>query len=68
MKIYHIWDADYPRNIRIEKVSESLADAGHSVHLVCRNSGRLPRSDSSGKVVIHRLPAIPSWLRPLQAL
>jgi hypothetical protein len=37
-------DADYPWDIRIEKVPESLADAGHSVHLMCRKSGCLTRS------------------------
>ena len=67
MRICHIWDADYPWDIRIEKVSESLVEAGHCVHLVCRNAGRLPRSDSSGTFHIRRLPAIPAALGPLHA-
>lgn len=68
MRICKIWDADYPWDIRVEKVSESLVDAGHTVHLVCRNAGRLPRYDGSGKFSIHRLPAISPILGPLHDL
>lgn len=68
MRICHIWDADYPWDIRVEKVSDSLAEAGHEVHLVCRNDGRLPRTESIGKFQIHRLPVWPESLGPLHTV
>lgn len=65
MRICKIWDADYPWDIRVEKVADSLAEAGHEVHLVCRNGGRLQRTESTGKFHIHRLPVWPAVLGPL---
>ncbi len=64
MRICKIWDADYPWDIRVEKVADSLAEAGHEVHLVCRNGGRLQRTESTKHFQIHRLPAWPSFLGP----
>lgn len=64
MRICKIWDADYPWDIRVEKVAGSLAEAGHEVHLVCRNGGRLQRSESTGKFQIHRLPMWSTSLGP----
>ena len=68
MRICKIWDADYPWDIRVEKITESLVEAGHTVHLVCRNAKRLPRYDGSGKFNIHRLPAISPIFGPLHDL
>jgi hypothetical protein len=68
LTICKIWDADYPWDIRIEKISESLVAAGHTVHLVCRNAERRPRREAHGRFVIHRLPAIPRLLGPAHAL
>lgn len=64
MVICHIWDADYPWDIRVEKVCQSLQKQ-HEVHLVCRNDQRLPRREVLDGTVIHRLPAVPAWLGPL---
>jgi glycosyltransferase involved in cell wall biosynthesis len=68
LTICKIWDADYPWDIRIEKISESLVAAGHTVHLVCRNAERRPRREAHGRFVIHRLPAIHPALGPAHAL
>ena len=38
MRICKIWDADYPWDVRVEKVARSLTEAGHEVHLVARNN------------------------------
>lgn len=65
MRICKIWDADYPWDIRVEKVADSLAESGHEVHLVCRNGKRLQRTESTGKFQIHRLPMWPAFLGPL---
>jgi glycosyltransferase involved in cell wall biosynthesis len=68
LSICKIWDADYPWDIRVEKVSQSLVAAGHAVHLVCRNSGRRPRREADGRFVIHRLPVVPRALGPAHAM
>lgn len=63
MIICHIWDADYPWDIRVEKVCQSL-QAKHEVHLVCRNEKRSPRREVLDGTSIHRLPSLPRWLGP----
>ena len=64
MVICKIWDADYPWDVRVEKVCQSLRQK-HEVHLVCRNSKRRPTYEESDGIHIHRLPVIPfnlGWL------
>ena len=39
MTICKVWDADYPWDVRVEKVSRSLGRE-HDVHLVARNGKR----------------------------
>jgi glycosyltransferase involved in cell wall biosynthesis len=65
MRICKIWDADYPWDVRVEKVATSLAAAGHSVHLVCRNDGRRPTRELCGNFAIHRLPPLPRVVGPV---
>jgi glycosyltransferase involved in cell wall biosynthesis len=55
--ICHIWDADYPWDVRVEKVCESLAKK-HAVHLLCRNRKRRPRYERAKNLHIHRLPSV----------
>ncbi len=57
MVICHIWDADYPWDVRVEKVCDSLVKK-HEVHLVCRNSKRCPRYEYAKSLHIHRLPCL----------
>jgi glycosyltransferase involved in cell wall biosynthesis len=68
MRVCKIWDADYPWDIRVEKVVDSLQAAGHSVDLVCRNQARRPRIERDGAFTIHRLPSLPLALGPLHAV
>jgi glycosyltransferase involved in cell wall biosynthesis len=68
MKVCKIWDADYPWDIRVEKVVLSLIEAGHSVDLVCRNQARRPRIEANGRFTIRRLPAISRLLGPVHSL
>jgi len=42
MRILKIYDGDYPWDVRVEKVAETLIAAGHSVRLLCRNRRRQP--------------------------
>ena len=37
MIICKIWDVDYPWDIRVEKVANSIVVEGQDVHLVCQN-------------------------------
>jgi len=60
--ICKVWDADYPWDVRVEKVSTSLGRE-HEVHLVSRNSKRRPTYERRDGLHIHRLPAA-SWLPP----
>jgi len=57
MRICKIYDADYPWDIRVEKILSSLVQHGHEMHLVCRNVGKRPVNETIESVHIHRLPA-----------
>jgi glycosyltransferase involved in cell wall biosynthesis len=59
MTICKVWDADYPWDVRVEKVSRSLGRE-HEVHLVCRNVKRRPVREQHDRLHIHRLPVM-SW-------
>lgn len=67
MIVCHVWDADYPWDVRVEKVCDSLLKK-HEVHLVCRNAGRLPRYEELDVATVHRLPAMPKWTGPCNAI
>jgi glycosyltransferase involved in cell wall biosynthesis len=65
--ICHVWDADYPWDVRVEKISNSLAKK-HEVHLVCRNALRRARYEFANNLHIHRLPCLPKWCGRLNRL
>jgi len=67
MVICHIWDADYPWDVRVEKISDSLSK-NHEVHLVCRNSARRLRCERINGFTVHRLPSLPTVFGRLQRL
>lgn len=67
MTICHIWDADYPWDIRVEKVCRSLG-LKHDVHLICRNANRWARKEKLEAMYVHRLPFLPKWLGPCNAM
>jgi glycosyltransferase involved in cell wall biosynthesis len=67
MVICKIWDADYPWDVRVEKVCQSLGKK-HEVHLICRNNLGRARYQEADGIHIHRLPSIPrnrGWLTKL---
>jgi len=55
MNILYLWFQDYPWEVRVEKVCRSLRDAGHSVHIVARNTRRLPEEEVLDGLHVHRL-------------
>ena len=56
MRILKIWDADYPWDIRVEKIVNTLSKNGHCICLVCRNLRCLPSYEVTESVKIFRLP------------
>jgi len=55
MKILYIWDADYPWDIRVEKICRSLVSVGHEVHIASRNLKRNPTHEEDQGLHIHRI-------------
>lgn len=55
MNIIYIWDADYPWDVRVEKICRSLVTAGHEVHIVSRNLKRNPIYTEEKGLHIHRI-------------
>lgn len=55
MNILVIWKNDYPWDIRVEKISTTLALAGHDVHILARNIGQNSTEERLNNVYIHRL-------------
>lgn len=53
--VLYLWDADYPWDVRVEKIGESLARNGHAVHIVARNLKRRPTFERVGDLNVHRL-------------
>src|SRR5947207_7527055 len=55
-----VWDADYPWDVRVEKVCRSLGRE-HEVHLVSRNTKRRSTYERYDGLHVHRLPVV-SWI------
>ncbi len=66
MIIGKIWDSEYPWDVRVEKVCHTLTEAGHEVHLVCRNRGRAPVREAHDRLIIHRMKPLPALFRALE--
>lgn len=67
MQICYVWDAEYPWDVRVEKVTHSLTAAGHDVHIVARNRDRRALREVLPEGTVHRLPAMPLLGRKLDA-
>ena len=62
MRICKVWDAEYPWDVRVEKIARSLSEAGHTVHLVARNRDRRPTEEQLEECRVHRLAPLPPVL------
>ncbi len=60
MNIVILWDADYPWDVRVEKIAKSLVGNSHNVHIVCRNLAKRRRIEETDGFIVHRLPNFPS--------
>lgn len=56
MRIGFVWDGNYPWDVRVEKICLRLIQAGHEVHMVCRNTKQQPMTEVIDDIRIHRLP------------
>ena len=57
MRICHVFQDDYPWDVRVEKISVSLAEAGHPTVIVSRNRRGLPRRQTlRANLDVVRLP------------
>lgn len=59
MNICKVWDADYPWDVRVEKVAKALIQSGHAVHIVARNRKGLPLKEQLPEGWVHRLAPLP---------
>ncbi|HEV2642551.1 MAG TPA: glycosyltransferase, partial [Candidatus Elarobacter sp.] len=57
LSIVYVWDADYPWDVRTQKVCLALAAAGHRVTIVARNRAWLPESEALPEGTVRRMPA-----------
>jgi|WetSurMetagenome_2_1015567.scaffolds.fasta_scaffold79231_2 glycosyltransferase involved in cell wall biosynthesis len=60
MNILYIWDADYPWDIRVEKICMSLAANNHTVHIAARNLKKRKEYELLNGLHIHRTRVFPS--------
>jgi glycosyltransferase involved in cell wall biosynthesis len=55
MRILYIWDADYPWDVRVEKICKSLVSHGHEVHIAARNLRKASTYEVVDGFHVHRL-------------
>lgn len=61
LSICKIWDAEYPWDVRAEKIARALTESGHQVHLVARNRDGRVLQETLPEATVHRLAPLP-WL------
>lgn len=54
----YVWDADYPWDVRTEKICRALTDAGHRVTIVARNRKWAPEREQLPEGTVHRMPVL----------
>ena len=55
LNILYIWDADYPWDVRVEKICRALKNNGHEVHIASRNLKRRAVCEDIDGIKIHRM-------------
>lgn len=68
LTVLHVWYADYPWDVRVEKVNAALAEAGMAVHLVARNMRHSPPREHVDGAEVHRLKWLRTWPRVSRAV
>jgi len=68
LSVLYVWDADYPWDVRTEKICRALTARGYRVHIAARNRRRRAIREILPEGVVHRLAPI-RWLpKPLEDL
>jgi glycosyltransferase involved in cell wall biosynthesis len=67
-RVLHIWYADYPWDVRVQKVIVGLQERGWSVDVVARNKRNVADQETVDGAVIHRLRSIRFLNRSLNGL
>ncbi|MBK8185305.1 MAG: glycosyltransferase [Candidatus Competibacteraceae bacterium] len=57
MNICFVYKEDYPWDVRVEKICNSLIKEGHSLFLVCRNTKNRQRKEKYKDIQLVRLPS-----------
>ncbi len=53
--ILYVWDADYPWDVRVEKICYTLKNAGYRVYIACRNLKKWPVKEILNGLTVYRL-------------
>jgi glycosyltransferase involved in cell wall biosynthesis len=53
--VLYVWQADYPWDVRTEKVAATLSEAGYEVHLAARNRRGEQATEARPEATVHRL-------------
>ena len=61
LRVLYVWDADYPWDVRVEKICATLASAGHDVHIAARNVRRDATVERLPEGTVHRMPPM-RWM------
>lgn len=62
-----VWDAEYPWDVRTEKVCQALTSAGYGVHMVARNRDGRALEEKLPECTVHRLAPWRSFGRRVDA-
>lgn len=68
MRIGLVRDSEYPWDVRVEKICDTLISNGNDVHIICRNETRSADEDIYQGARIHRVGLpwwVPNWLNSL---
>ena len=57
--VVHVWDAEYPWDVRVEKISRALTDAGIAVDILARNRKGQPSSETLAEGTVRRMRPLP---------
>lgn len=67
MNVLNIWDAEYPWDVRVEKISRALTEDGHSVRILARNRDGRPLRELLPEGEVRRMRPLGSPLRRFDA-
>lgn len=68
MIVTHIWDAEYPWDVRVAKISRTLVARGHHVHIVARNRDARAAVEVLPEGAVHRIRSWPGLGQGFNAL